>query len=169
MENASKALLMAAGVLIGVLILSLAAYLFVYFGSTSQQIHEQNEENQINELNSKFTSYVGKDNITIYDVITVANLATENNKKYEFSTRRHAEPIIASSDYYIHVKFKNDYIEFGNEVKSKTINTDYTKKIQEEVSKIKSGSSNELNTYNCSVEINSKTGRVWKVMFKEKK
>ena len=162
MENASKALLMAAGVLIGVLILSLAAYLFVYFGSTSQQIHEQNEENQINEFNSKFTSYVGKDNITIYDVITVANLATENNKKYEFSTRRHAEPIIASSDYYIHV-------EFGNEVKSKTINTDYTKKIQEEVSKIKSGSSNELNTYNCSVEINSKTGRVWKVMFKEKK
>ena len=93
-------------------------------------------------------------------MITVANLATENNKKYEFSTRRHAEPIIASSDYYIHVKFKNDYIEFGNEVKSKTINTDYTKKIQEEVSKIKSGS---------SVEINSKTGRVWKVMFKEKK
>lgn len=80
MENASKALLMAAGVLIGVLILSLAAYLFVYFGSTSQQIHEQNEENQINEFNSKFTSYVGKDNITIYDVITVANLATENNK-----------------------------------------------------------------------------------------
>ena len=75
---------MAAGVLIGVLILSLAAYLFVYFGSTSQQIHEQNEENQINEFNSKFTSYVGKDNITIYDVITVANLATENNKKYEF-------------------------------------------------------------------------------------
>ena len=109
MENASKALLMAAGVLIGVLILSLAAYLFVYFGSTSQQIHEQNEENQINEFNSKFTSYVGKDNITIYDVITVANLATENNKKYEFSTRRHAEPIIASSDYYIHVKFKNDW------------------------------------------------------------
>ena len=33
MENASKALLMAAGVLIGVLILSLAVYLFENFGT----------------------------------------------------------------------------------------------------------------------------------------
>ena len=85
MENASKALLMAGGVLIGILILSLAAYLFVDFGSTSAEIHRQNEEKQITEFNSKFTSYEGykdKDGnwqITIYDIITLAGYAKENN------------------------------------------------------------------------------------------
>ena len=89
MENASKALLMAGGVLIGILILSLAAYLFVDFGSTSAEIHRQNEEKQITEFNSKFTSYEGyftvdeHDNkiwqITIYDIITIAGYAKENN------------------------------------------------------------------------------------------
>lgn len=85
MENASKALLMAGGVLIGILILSLAAYLFVDFGSTSAEIHRQNEEKQITEFNSKFTSYEGykdKDGnwqITIYDIITLAEYAKENN------------------------------------------------------------------------------------------
>ena len=55
MENASKALIMAGGVLIGVLILSLAAYLFVDLGSTSAEITAQNAEKQITEFNSKFT------------------------------------------------------------------------------------------------------------------
>lgn len=89
MENASKALIMAGGVLIGVLILSLAAYLFVDLGSTSAEITAQNEEKQITEFNSKFTSYEGyKDNegnwqITIYDIISLAAYAKENNEYYE--------------------------------------------------------------------------------------
>lgn len=89
MENASKALLMAGGVLIGILILSLAAYLFVDFGSTSAEVHKQNEEKQIAEFNSKFTSYEGykdKDGnwqITIYDIISLAGYAKENNAYYE--------------------------------------------------------------------------------------
>ena len=41
MENASKALLMAAEVLIGLLILSLAVYLFADFGSTSAEINKK--------------------------------------------------------------------------------------------------------------------------------
>ena len=89
MENASKALIMAAGILIGVLILSLATYLIVDFGSTSAQIHKQNEEKQITEFNSQFTAYEGykdKDGnwqITIYDIITLAGYAKENNEYYK--------------------------------------------------------------------------------------
>lgn len=89
MENASKALVMAGGVLVGILILSLAVYLFVDFGTTSAQINEQNAQQQIVEFNSKFTSYQGyRDNsgkwqITIYDIITLAGYANENNKYYE--------------------------------------------------------------------------------------
>lgn len=89
MENASKALIMAGGVLIGILIISLAVYLFTDFGSTSAQINAQNSQKQITEFNSKFTSYEGyKDEagnwkITIYDIITLVGYAKENNEYYE--------------------------------------------------------------------------------------
>lgn len=83
MENASKALVMAGGVLIGILLLSLAVYLFVDFGTTAAQINDKNAQQQIVEFNSKFTSYENKENLTIYDVLTVAGYASENNKYYE--------------------------------------------------------------------------------------
>jgi len=80
MENASDALIMAAGVLIGVLILSLAVYLFAEFGSTSAQIGDQVAQQQIVQFNTKFTAYEGQPGLNIYDVITVLNYAQENNK-----------------------------------------------------------------------------------------
>ena len=80
MENASKALLMAAGVLIGLMIFSLAAYLFTQFGGTSAQIHENIETSQIEEFNSQFTSYQVQDQVTIHDIVSMANLATQNNQ-----------------------------------------------------------------------------------------
>lgn len=89
MENASKALIMASGVLIGILIISLAVYLFADFGSTSAQINAQNSQKQITEFNSKFTSYEeykdkdGNWKITIYDIITLASYAKENNEYYK--------------------------------------------------------------------------------------
>ena len=83
MENASKALIMAGGVLIGVLVISLAVYLFVSFGQTSAEINDENSQKQLTQFNSKFTSYEGKKNLTIYDAITVAGYANENNKYYD--------------------------------------------------------------------------------------
>lgn len=83
MENASKALLMAGGVLIGILIMTLAVFLFADFGTTSAKINEQNAEKQLIQFNSKFTSYEAKNGLTIYDVITVAGYARENNLYYE--------------------------------------------------------------------------------------
>lgn len=105
MENASKALLMAAGVLIGILIISLAVYLFVSFGSTSAEIHKQNDEQQIEQFNSQFTSYEGK-KCTIYDVVTVANLATENNKYYELK-KSNLNDRMQGNDNYISVRVDN--------------------------------------------------------------
>ena len=75
MENASKALIMAAGVLIGIMILSLAVYLFATFGATSAELHGQVETSRITQFNTQFTSYEGRSDITIYDVISVVNLA----------------------------------------------------------------------------------------------
>lgn len=83
MENASKALLMAAGVLIGVLILSLAVFLFVDFGSTSESIYSEIEGAQLTQYNVQYTVFSGRNDITIYEIISVANLANENNNYYK--------------------------------------------------------------------------------------
>jgi len=56
-ENASRALLMAAGVLVGVLLLSLAVYLFTIFGNFGSEMTTQMNEKNLSEFNAQFTKY----------------------------------------------------------------------------------------------------------------
>ena len=92
MENASKALIMAGGILIGILIISLAVYLFTDFGRTAADINDRNASQQLVDFNSKFTKYESyKDNdgnwkTTVYDIVTLAGYAKENNEYYNEST-----------------------------------------------------------------------------------
>ncbi len=91
MENASKALIMAGGILIGILIISLAVYLFTDFGRTAADINDRNASQQLVDFNSKFTKYESyKDNdgnwkTTVYDIVTLAGYAKENNEYYNES------------------------------------------------------------------------------------
>ena len=67
MENASKALIMAASVLIGVVISSLAVDLFSSFSGSANEIAGQIEEGQLQQFNNQFTSYEDKkDDLTIF-------------------------------------------------------------------------------------------------------
>ncbi len=91
MENASKALIIAAGVLIGILVLSLAVFLFMDFGARSKDIYAQVELNQLTQYNSQYTVYNGRSDITIYDIITLCNLAKENNDTYKEYTNFESE------------------------------------------------------------------------------
>ena len=180
MENASKALLMAAGVLIGIMVLSLAVYLFVTFGSTSAQMHQQKEQDQLNQFNSQFTSYEGKEDLTIYDVITVANLATENNKYNEFDTKKSLPQNNKVSENYIWVVVSSrEYstgkiLTFGKEKDSAFINKEYNDVINGDLRQIGSNYSTfgedayYLYKYKCETDISSITGRVYKVIFTQK-
>ncbi len=94
MENAAKALLMAGGVLIGILILTLAAYLYASFGGTSQVIQDRMDSNELEQFNNRFISYQSKE-CTIYDVLTVVNMANEFNDKNELT--------LSDTNYYITV------------------------------------------------------------------
>ena len=115
MENASKALIMAGGILIGLLIISLAVYLFVDFGRTSAEINSQNAEQQVVEFNSKFTkyeSYKDKDDnwqTTIYDIITLAGYAKENNEHYSDSPDEQISVNIISSPAKSNIQQLSDY------------------------------------------------------------
>lgn len=149
MENASKALIMAAGVLIGVLILSLAIYLFIDFGTTSAKINSQVAEQQIAQFNSKFAAYEGQDGLTIYDVITVASLANENNIYYE-----------DFDGYEIEVLLVNPTLHPIQE----NINDTKISLIQADKALINTANLN-LPTYKCEILNYHKNGRVHTIKF----
>lgn len=147
MENASKALIMAAGVLIGILVLSLAVYLFVSFGSTSADINKQRVEQQLVEFNSKFTSYEGKDGLTIYDVITLARYARENNEYYE-----------NDPNYTIQVKLDRELLHNKPD-------SELNRLLKDEQSAITQTNTN-LPTYKCKVtNYHKDNGRVSEIVF----
>ena len=103
MENATKAFIMAAGVLLGVLILLLGIYLFSIFSQYSANAYGTMEKNQIAQFNSQFFKYYGnttynyvdengKEKIvtkpiecTAHDVISIINLAQQNNVQLQLT------------------------------------------------------------------------------------
>ena len=107
MENASKALIMAGGMLIGILILSLAAYLFITFGYQASKVGDRVKEQQIEKFNSDYNVYAESDNITIYDVITVANRAKTYNTKNELTKTDYNYITVSLLGASINAKYKN--------------------------------------------------------------
>ena len=57
MENASKALMIAGGILIGVLIISLGVYLFNNSSILSSSYSDKLSQDELNQLNNKFLIY----------------------------------------------------------------------------------------------------------------
>lgn len=91
MENAVKAMYIAAGVLIGILILTLGVTLFASLQSYVEFSQDQIRFNDINSFNAKFTGYINSDDghsttfdLVIQDVISAANLAYENNVQLNY-------------------------------------------------------------------------------------
>ena len=100
MENASHALLIAGGVLIGVLILTIGVYLYTMFGDGSASLSDQLTQRQTDEFNAQFYKYENLETIRIHDIISVANLAKQNNLNYEYTS-------INEGPYYITVTISN--------------------------------------------------------------
>jgi len=179
LENASKALIMAAVILISVVILSLAVYLFTYFGSYSKGVEEEVRDNQIAQFNSQFLSYDRKikpvyDNdgnfkknvggLTIYDVITLANLAREYNKENE----------LVDENVKGYIKFHvNNPVELNNYITSKSTakkgekNDDNKNNIGRIPSQYIYDDDNELLPYSCKIETDNHTSMVSNITIKQ--
>ena len=84
MENASKALLIAGGVLIALIIISMLLAMFNNISNLQKEQEEQTRIEQITAFNSEFEAYNKK---VMYgtDVITLINKVAENNKKYSMN------------------------------------------------------------------------------------
>ena len=153
MENASKALLMAAGVLLGILILSLAIYLFVSFGQTSAEINEKNRQQQIVQFNSQYTVYLGRKDLTIYDIITIVAYAKENNQDY----RDEDGNVYAGQNQNI-----VDIFLDGTKISDGKNKSYFDRKIQEDQKELKQDEHDNwvLPTYECSDITYNAQGRV---------
>lgn len=80
MENASKALIIAGGILIVILVLTLFAYINTKMGSGTHNLYSRLEDHDITEFNQKFLNYDGNKNLKIQDVVTLINTANNANK-----------------------------------------------------------------------------------------
>lgn len=81
MENASKALEMAAGVMLGVLLFSLVAYFFTSISSWPEQQDDEKSSQQTAQFNLEFEVY-DKKGMYGADVISCLTKAENNNEKY---------------------------------------------------------------------------------------
>lgn len=165
MENASNALIIAGTILIGVMIISVGIYLVNSFGDTSQQINSKIEDTKIAEFNYSFTKYEGLEKIKAHDIVSVANLAKDNNEnKYGEKLEKTG---INASPYYIQVIITKTSGEFADPIKSVASKFEKAeKKIYDEF--LKDYSINVITPYyfKCTdVHINETTGLVDKIEF----
>ena len=154
MENAVKALLMAAGVLMGVLILSLGASLYSSLSGYVQSVEENIASKEIQQFNQQFTRYINynedthekKFTLTIQDIVTAANIAYENNLKYGL-----ADVDNNGNNYRVTITLDGNALE--NIINSESARI-LTNGLEQE--------------YKCSsedIEISTTTGRVFEVNF----
>lgn len=81
MENASKALLMAGGVLASVIVISLLVILYTNISSLSNAKQQILETEELAKYNAEWESY-NRDNLKGVDIITIINKAISVNEKY---------------------------------------------------------------------------------------
>ena len=115
MENASKALVMAGGILIAIMVLATLMFMVQNTASYKSEMEEQQMLQQITNFNKEYESYQ-KSLLRGTELITVINKAIANNTKYEEQDKV----------YDINIKFKlvtpvqKTTVTIKNGVKSKT-------------------------------------------------
>lgn len=81
MENATKALIIAGGILIAMLIVGLLTWGYTQLRSLQQTNVEEEERQQIVEFNERFEAY-NKRVVRGYQMISLANLVYDTNSRY---------------------------------------------------------------------------------------
>ncbi len=82
MENASKALIMAGGILVGMIILSIFVYEMIFVSSQGHEYEEKMARAQVASFNAKFEPYFGRE-LTPQEFVTLFNFVEEWNNNHE--------------------------------------------------------------------------------------
>ena len=154
MEKAVKALYIAAGVLITVMVLSLAAVLYASLQGYVDNTNKQIKFNSVNSFNTKYLNYINISNgekqfdLRIQDIITIASATYENNRSNNIDINQwDATP----NSLYVEVLLNGTRID-------QTINEQMVELLQ----------TNKDTTFQCSandVLISENTGQVYSISF----
>lgn len=98
MENATKALIMAGTVLISILLISFLVLFLRKGASASAEYHSAMSDAELAKFNAQFEVY-DRDNNTYFDVITVANMVYDINKKNENDQQNSIKLYLCSNLY----------------------------------------------------------------------
>ena len=164
MENASKALLMAATILISVMLVSLATYLFATFGNYSKNINDNINQKTKQEFNAQFTKYETSEtgeSCTVYDIVTIINLAKNCNDQYEEYQKGRINDFQNDSNSYIYVTVN------GESTITEVSNTNDLNSFISQHNTTTDGKYNDK--YNCTVNISNQTGLVKSIIFTQKR
>ena len=153
MENASKALVMAAEVLIGIMIISLGVYLFATYSKTSKEIYDKQYEQQIIQFNTKYTNYIDKENLNIYDIRTIASYAKHDNESLSELDRN-------SEEQRVSVRFYGNSTDLADETDEAWDN-----RVKTDLNRIQ-GNNTELPKYECKIKKYNEEGRITSIEIK---
>ena len=148
MENASKALIMAGEVLIGVIILSILVLMFNKISEFTESYYANSETQKMIAFNAQFTKYItnntDQDATYIYseDVVSIVNQVLNWNRTVSDDIERitvtistNEETIVIPSDRFDSSSFLSKY-------------------------KLRENPSIEEYAFSCNVSLNETTGRV---------
>lgn len=107
MENATKALIIAASMLIAIMVISIGVYLFATMSGYTTSAQKKIIDDRVVAFNNKFLIYDGKEDLTVHDIITVANYARQSNENYGLSENSRSD----TNSYYVSVIWEKVNIE----------------------------------------------------------
>lgn len=103
MENMSKAILMAGGILIAIITISIFYFVFNQTGSLVGEASTDTQQKELEDFNKSFEAYNKK---IMYgtDIISVLNKAIDNNRRYGVEFGTYSDDL-EYMDYYVDVEF----------------------------------------------------------------
>ena len=108
MENATKFMYMAFGIIVGVFILAIFAYVFRVGANANKNYDVQKSREQLELSNSLLEGY-NIQGLTISDIISVCNLAYSVNEEHDYDK---------NNSVYIEVRGLNSKLTIPNELNS---------------------------------------------------
>lgn len=117
MENASKALIIAGSIFLAIALITFAVYTYQSLHNMANAQDEKNAQEQLVAFNKKYEAY-NKSIMYGTDVITVVNMADEDNQRYNMDIKIYvagtAETKNSLKSKYSDVKSKIYKCEFVN-------------------------------------------------------
>lgn len=156
MENATKALIMAGGILLALLVIGALIMLFSNLSSHQEQNDASRKTAQIAEFNNQFEPY-NKDNLTLMELKSIYNKIESNNKNSDYKIEHNIdESILDGVDANKDKKIDNEDNISNLFFKDDTFN------------KISKEQKSNRRLICTKVEYNNEAGRISKMEFDDK-